>query len=309
MKANFLSLEHAVAARFCEADRQIGAFFGQLTADFIVKHQIAALDFVSSHGHTIFHEPEKGFTVQVGHGATLAAHCGFPVVCDFRSTDVALGGQGAPLVPIGDLLLFSEYQACLNLGGIANISFLQQNECSAFDIVPANMVLNILAEKVGKMYDHNGDLAKAGNINPQLVAELNALPFFRNANPKSLGKEWVLKMVYPILEKYSSLPVIDLLASACEHIAFQVAQVWVLKDGMSKMLVTGGGAFNSHLIAQISAKLVGKCEVIIPDEKTVKFKEAIIFALLGLLRVKNLPNGLKSVTGASADSVGGCIYL
>ncbi len=310
-KSVFIKLENANAVDFCEWDRKIGAFFGKSVADFLAKFQIEKLDFVASHGHTIFHQPEKGFTVQVGHGADLAAQSGHVVICDFRSKDVAMGGNGAPLVPIGDRLLFPNYKFCLNLGGFANISFQNQHTMIAFDIVAANIVLNFYAQKLGIAYDEEGKLAASGKVNLQILNELNSLPFYKKEYPKSLGKEWVMAEIFPILEKYSLLEG-DILASYCEHIAIQISKVVLENSNLeidTTMLVTGGGAFNKHLMQLIVKKLAGKCQVIIPDENTVKFKEAIIFALLGLLRIKNIPNCLKSVTGASIDNIGGCIYL
>ncbi|MFN0048351.1 MAG: anhydro-N-acetylmuramic acid kinase [Cytophagales bacterium] len=311
-KQYLLSLESANAVFFNEADRKIGQFFGENVRKFIQKYEIEELDFVSSHGHTIFHQPEKNFTVQVGHGAALAAACGYAVVCDFRSKDVALGGQGAPLVPIGDQLLFENYQFCLNLGGFANISFTKNNQLLACDIVPANIVLNALAQKLGHEYDDEGSLAASGNIISDLLSHLDELAFYENEAPKSLGNEWVLREIFPILEKYNHLAVIDILATFCEHISNQISKI-VLKNLPThqdcKMLATGGGAFNTFLIAAINKKLAGKCSIIIPSEKTVKFKEALIFALLGLLRTREERNCIKSVTGASIDNIGGCIYL
>lgn len=311
-KKTFLKLEQANAAYFCEWDRKIGEYFGQQTAAFISKYHLQHIDFLSSHGHTIFHQPEKKFTVQVGHGAALAAAAKLPVVCDFRSKDVALGGQGAPLVPIGDKLLYSDYDFCLNLGGIANISFTDKNnQTLAYDVAPANMVLNFLAQKAEKQYDAGGAIASKGKTIDSLLNKLNNLAFYSQSFPKSLGKEWVLANVIPLFETlFEKESINDLMATACEHSAQQIAAT-VNSTGKSgaKILVTGGGAFNTFLINLLVEKLSGKAELIIPDENTVKFKEAIIFALLGVLRITHSTNALASVTGAEIDNIGGCVYL
>jgi anhydro-N-acetylmuramic acid kinase len=312
-KASILGLENTNALHFLEWDRKVGTYFGEEVNRFIEKKGIREVDFVASHGHTIYHQPAKGFTIQIGHGASLAAACGLSVVCDFRSLDVALKGQGAPLVPIGDKLLFAEYTYCLNLGGIANISFDNtKGTRMAFDICPANMPLNYLVNKIKLEYDANGQLAAKGKVNSLLLDKLNNLNFYKLSSPKSLGKEWVLCDFIPLLEA-SEISIDDKLATVCEHIAIQIAdtisQNHIPGKIDEKLLITGGGAFNSYLIDRIRKLTDQKCNVIIPDEKTVKFKEALIFALLGVLRWEGEVNCLSSVTGATKDSIGGCIYL
>ncbi len=312
LKSAFQRIENSDAAYFCEWDRKTGKYFGEQVIDFMRRNSIAEVDFISSHGHTIFHQPEKGFTVQIGHGASLGAACGLPVICDFRSLDVALGGQGAPLVPIGDQLLFAGYDFCLNLGGIANISFQNADKRMAFDIVPVNMILNKWAQYTGLEFDKDGELASKGNVDENLLNKLNALSFYEQSFPKSLGKEWVLACVIPIIEEFVNLSINDVLATFCEHVALQISKV-VLSNAKGRnncsLLATGGGALNNYLMSLLKTKLSPHCELIIPDEKTLKFKEAIIFAFLGILRVLEIPNSLRSVTGAAKDNVGGCVYL
>lgn len=259
---------------------------------------------VASHGHTVFHQPQEGLTLQIGSGAHIAVHSSLPTICDFRTTDVALGGQGAPLVPIGDKYLFSNFDFRVNIGGIANISYSFMNELHAFDICVANMALNMLAEQMGQPFDINGEIARRGQVNTDLLKQLNNLEYYQHTPPKSLGKEWFETHFLPILGQ-SNLSIRDLLATCTEHVAEQIASTL---DGWSgRALMTGGGALNQFLIERIQSKT--STEIIVPDEQTIQFKEALIFALLGYLRIMEQPNALSEVTGARKDSCGGCIYL
>ncbi len=263
-------------------------------------------DFAAIHGHTVFHQPHLGFTTQIGCGATLAAQLQLSVVCDFRSMDVALGGQGAPLVPIGDALLFGKYAFCLNLGGFSNISYNNQNnERIAFDICPVNIILNYFSQKMGIPYDKDGMLAAQGKIHTELLDQLNSLSYYHQSAPKSLGKEWVVSDFLPIIESYN-LSISDILATLCEHIAIQIAHVLNKQKITGSALVTGGGAYNHFLIQQIQSKVCHFLEI--PDTAIIDFKEALIFAFLGVLRKENIPNCLKSVTGASRNHCSGAIY-
>lgn len=263
-------------------------------------------DFIASHGHTVFHQPDKGLTTQIGSGAVIAARTGITTVCDFRTLDVALGGQGAPLVPIGDELLFGQYGACLNLGGFSNISFRRGAARVAFDIAPCNMALNYLAQKVGQPYDADGALARGENLIPGLMAELENLTYYRQTAPKSLGKEWFESQFLPVLQAYEpSYSIRDLLHTVTLHIARRISAD--TPDGTETMLVTGGGAHNGFLIQQLNQEWGGK--ITIPDTLTVNYKEALIFAFLGLLRLQGENNCLKSVTGAKCDNCGGAVYF
>lgn len=297
-------VENETALGFVRTDIEYGDLLGQLTRDFIDKYKVSP-DFIASHGHTVFHQPEKRITCQIGRGSAIAAGSSFPVVCDFRSLDVALGGQGAPLVPIGDRLLFGEFDYCLNLGGFANISSEQDGKRVAFDVSPANIVLNDLARKQGLPYDPDGALAAQGKVIPPLLHRLNQLPYYAQSPPKSLGKEWVIANIHPLLSEEPHTDN-DLLATFCEHIAMQVAAV-TGKNSTRKLLITGGGAFNSHLVRRISE--LAAATVVLPDHNTINFKEALIFAFLGVLRWRGEHNTLSSVTGAACDNTGGAIYL
>lgn len=296
-------LDRLSAGDLALADVELGHLMGKLAKEFIDKHRLKP-GFISSHGQTIFHQPHLKWTTQIGNGAAIAAETGLPVVCDFRSTDVALGGQGAPLVPIGDRLLFPGFTFCLNLGGFANISFEHGGNRIAYDICPVNMVLNTLAGKAGKAFDDRGNLARSGTLLPGLLESLNQLPFYHQAPPKSLGKEWVEEYIRPLIpDPGSRIP--DLLATFCEHIAIQVGKN-TGTNGADRLLITGGGALNTYLVERIRHHATP--QVALPDLQTIQFKEALIFAFLGLLRWRGEVNCLSSVTGASKDNIGGAIY-
>jgi len=280
----------------------LGLYMGQCIDAFMNEHQIKP-DFIASHGHTVFHQPEKKLTVQIGSGAHIRAITQLPVVCDFRVGDVALGGQGAPLVPIGDALLFTDYLYCLNLGGIANISFDVNGKRIAYDICPANIVLNELSGRKGKPYDEFGELARSGKIIASLLEQLNNLAFYAGKPPKSLGREWIEKNIFPLLSE--NLQVEDLSATFCEHIALQISTNC---KQSGKMLVTGGGTYHQFLIERIQFHLP-KITLVIPEKKIIDFKEALIFGFLGVLSARKETNCLSSVTGAISDSCCGVWYI
>lgn len=287
-----------------KTDAFYGKYIGQCINDFIKRNKLT-VDFISSHGHTIFHNPAEGYTTQIGSGPAIFAETNIPVIYDFRSLDVALGGQGAPLVPIGDELLFGEYEACLNLGGFANISFAKEHQRVAFDICPCNIVLNQVAGFAGKAFDENGTMAASGTVNTELLNELNALSFYKSTGAKSLGREWVEKTYWPIVAAHET-EVSDLLATFTLHITQQI-NIVLSTAKIKSVLVTGGGAFNANLMKQLKrdALFVG---YEIPDSRVINFKESLIFAFLGVLNQANKINTLKSVTGASVNSIGGvCI--
>lgn len=254
--------------------------------------------WICSHGHTVFHSPQTRMTVQIGHGPSLREAAGKPVIFDFRSADVAAGGQGAPLVPVAERDLFSGYAACLNLGGFANITLLQQGPITAFDICPCNTVLNDLANQVGMPYDAGGETASMGNLSPRLLKELNILPYYSQAGPKSLGREMVGQSITPLLKAYDKVSVPDLLHTFTEHIAWAISSAVTNLLENSQVLVTGGGAFNTYLMDRMRA-LAPQITWVIPDMDTVCFKEAVAFAYLGYLHHHNLPGNIPSVTGAA----------
>lgn len=260
--------------------------------------------FIACHGHTVFHQPNEKLTLQILDGSIISAITQITTVCDFRSGDVALGGEGAPLVPIGDELLFSNYNACLNLGGFANVSYRKEGKRVAYDIAPANIILNHLARQEKLDYDHNGAMAKSGTVIPDVLKKLNSLEYYAQPFPKSLGREWVETHV---LNLFKNTNTAHALATATEHISTQIANVLNSISQNGEVLVTGGGAHNLFLMNRLSAKTTA--QIIIPPSDIIDAKEAIIFAFLGKLRLDEKINILSSVTGAQRDSIGGCVYL
>ena len=282
-------------------DKEYGTYLGQCVAEYLQQRHVKP-DFVASHGHTIFHKPEQRYTLQIGDGQALANACGVTVVNDFRTEDVSKGGQGAPLVPIGDRLLFAQYDICLNIGGIANLSYELDGQRIAYDICIANQALNWLAQREGLAYDKDGLIAQRGKVNDALLKRLDDNAFFLQAPPKSLGREFFETYQKQLLESYDTA---DAMATFVEHIAEQIGQaVKPLKQG--KMLITGGGAHNRYLVERIQQHT--QHQVVVPDSQTVDYKEALIFALLGLLRLEGRTNVLCSVTGAPTDSCSGKIW-
>lgn len=291
-----------------QLDVEYGHYLGLLVKQFLSAGNENA-DIISSHGHTIFHQPDKRFTLQIGDGASIAAETGLPVVFDFRSGDVALGGQGAPLVPVGDKILFGEYDYCINIGGIANISFEESNQRIAFDICPANQLLNKLSEELNLEFDNDGLLARSGNISAELLNQLNAFSYYnsKTSGPKSLGNQQIAEYFFPLLHS-ASISIEDKLCTCTEHIAQKISETVNRENSaVQKILLTGGGAFNKFLVDLLKEKT--HHEIILPSEEIIKFKEALVFAFLGVLRMRNEINILKSVTGASRDSVGGVVVL
>ena len=286
--------------------RKLELEYSEFTAKCVLKflnETSENVDFIACHGHTVFHQPDDKLTLQIIDGSVLANLTGITSVCDFRSGDMALGGQGAPLVPIGDAILFKEYEACLNLGGFANLSYEHNKERIAYDISPANLILNDLAQRKNREYDRGGEMARSGNIIPELLNKLDSLPFYSAPFPKSLGREWMEDNITPL---FTNRDTNDSLATCVEHISNQIAIALnrVAKNG--KVLVTGGGAHNTFLIERINHKT--HLDLIIPPPQIIDAKEAIVFAFLGKLRLEEKPNTLASVTGASRNTVGGAVY-
>ncbi len=311
-----------------DLDKAYGQYLGEQVLAFAQKHNVRP-DFVASHGHTIFHKPEEHYTLQIGDGKALAEACGFTVINDFRSEDVSKGGQGAPLVPIGDLLLFDDYEMCLNIGGIANISYDEGGRRIAYDICIANQDLNHLAQMQGLDYDRDGELARSGTVDFDLLKKLNNIPFFLQEPPKSLGREFFETYQKGLIDRglgtedgglgtedlglgtgdlgrlTGGLSIPDMMATFVEHIALQIA-LCVSHLPKGRILATGGGARNKFLIERLQART--KHEVVVPEAAIIDYKEALVFAFLGLLRLEGKTNVLASVTGAESDSCSGRIW-
>ena len=292
---------HLPSEELLKLDVDYGFYLGEKTSEFISKHKIINLDLIASHGHTVFHQPKNKFTLQIGDGRAIKSKINKTVIYDFRSQDVILGGNGAPLVPIGDELLFSNFDACLNLGGFSNISLKRNGKRIAFDICPVNIILNDLALKLGKKFDDNGDLARTGLIDYELLDQLNQLKFYQEKAPKSLGIEWINEEVLPLIKTQKTE---DLLASFTEHSAVQIAKILDEFD-VKNIFITGGGTYNNYLIEKIKAKT--KTEIQIPKKEIIEYKEALIFAFMGVLRSLNLDNVLSSATGSQNDHCSGLV--
>ncbi len=284
-------------------DLEYTKYLGDIIKTFIADNNIKDLDAVCSHGHTVLHRPDQGVTLQIGNLEQISKNIQQTVVCDFRVQDLLFGGQGAPLVPLGDRLLFSQYDYCLNLGGFANISKVSSGVSVAYDICPVNVVMNHYAQKLAMPYDSGGELAKSGEILPTILKQLDALSYYRQHPPKSLGVEWVYKELMPIL-KASKAKEEDVLRTCVAHFASQIVQQ--LNPG-SSVLVTGGGGYNRFLLEQIQASI--DVTLVLPNKTLIEFKEALIFGLLGVLKLRDEVNCLSSVTGASKDHSSGVVFL
>lgn len=307
---------HALSAPdYMLAHTAFGHYCGQKVNEFIAAHNLEfKVQLIVSHGHTAFHMPSKRMTGQIGDGAAIAAETGINVVSDLRAMDVALKGQGAPIVPIGEKLLFKDYEFLLNIGGIANLSFKGTDKYIAFDVCPANRVLNLTAQEKGMRFDEGGKLAASGKIIPNIFDALNELAYYHEPYPKSLANSFGTDIIYPMITRTGTPE--EVLHTYCEHIAFQVARsVELVKElenfsAPAKMLITGGGAHHHHLTQRIGEHLrTLNVEVVIPSKEIIEFKEAIIMALIGVLRWREENNVLSSVTGATRDSIGGAVWI
>ena len=297
------------AEKLIKLHNTYGTWLGEQALQFIDEDKLD-VDYIASHGHTTHHRPEMGLTFQVGSGQHIANTSGHKVICDFRTNDLALGGQGAPLVPIGDRIFFNEYDFCLNLGGISNISFDVKGKRIAYDIGLANMILNYITRKVNLEYDDEGKLARSGKLNEGMLKGLNDLQYYLLPHPKSIGYEWFLDEVVPIVEETDD-SIENLLHTSIHHICDKIAQQIKLNTNSKKqsLLVSGGGALNTFFIETLQQKLGETTKVILPEKIIIEFKEALVFALMSVLRVEQQTNVLSSVTGAKKDSSSGVVYL
>ena len=301
---------------YLQLHSEYGRFIGGQVNLFIQAYNLYhQVQLIASHGHTVFHAPANGFTAQLGCGADIAATTGINVVSDLRAMDIALGGQGAPIVPVGEKLLFPDYDVLLNLGGIANITCKTGDDYIAFDIYPANKILNLLSAKEGKSFDENGALAATGTVHDALLDILNEQDYYSLPFPKSLDNSFGVQTLFPIIESYTNITTADALRTYIEHITIQAATV--LKQLNEKysiankqVFITGGGAFNAFLVNELQQALqpLGY-HVEVPSAEVVNYKEALIMALLGLLRWREENTVLQSVTGASRSSIGGAVWI
>lgn len=294
---------------FFKIHTSFGKWMGTEVNAFIEKYQLHhKVNLIASHGHTAMHFPKDATTVQIGCGASIAATTGIATVSDLRAMDMAFGGQGAPIVPIAEQLLFPNYKLLLNIGGICNISLMGETR-SAFDIAPANRVLNEIVLELNIPFDNNGDNAAKGQVQLELLEQLNALPYYSMPAPKSLANEFGLHTILPLINE-SNLSVYDKLCTMCEHIAQQIEKAIPETFAGEELLITGGGALNNYLISRIEFYLAHKkVKVHIPDHQTIEYKEALAMALIGVLRWREEVNVLASATGAQQDSIGGALWM
>jgi anhydro-N-acetylmuramic acid kinase len=301
---NKLSTAHQLDSNsFIKLHKEYGEYLGNLVNRF-TKGMPIKITLIASHGHTIFHDPNEKITFQLGEGHYIASLTGITTISDFRTMDVALGGQGAPLVPMGDELLFHAYDYCLNLGGFANISYKKDEKRIAFDICPVNIAINLMASEVGKEFDKDGFIAMKGKINTTLLEKLNSLDFYQLVTPKSLGREWFESKIIPLIVD-PSIKLEDRIRTFYEHIAIQISKV-IINEKQQSVLITGGGALNKYLIQIL--KEHSHHQFVLPDRNIIEFKEAIVFAFLGVLRFRGEINVLASATGARTNSVCGVIH-
>ncbi|MFP4019522.1 MAG: anhydro-N-acetylmuramic acid kinase [Bacteroidales bacterium] len=305
LKSQLRDIHNLTPEKFVRLDFQFGKFIGTAVNAFHETHNISGIDYISSHGHTAFHNPAEGYTSQIGSGAAIAAETNISTICDFRATDVAMGGEGAPLVPAGDRLLFGDYDYCLNLGGYSNISYEFNKTRIAFDICPVNKIINHLAAVLNQNMDKDGEMARKGEINTQLLEKLNSLEFYHRTPPKSLDDNWFKNTFLNYMSQFDKVNVYDKLRTVYEHIAIQIKNATKHTDNKS-ILSTGGGTHNEFLIERI--KQLNQNTLIVPDKDLINYKEAIVFGFMGVLRAVNKPNCLCSVTGAKKDTVSGVVY-
>jgi len=301
--SRLVHLPEQSAEIFAKAHVYYGKYLGQMVKKFIEEYELQP-DLIASHGQTVFHAPKQGYTVQIGHGAEIAASTGITTVCDLRTTDVALGGQGAPIVPLGEKELFPDYNCFINIGGITNISFHQADQVIAYDVCMGNILLDYFAEEMNLPFDDGGKLAKSGSIIPSLLDRLNQNQYVKQDPPKSLHAADVVSETLQLLQDDDVIP--DVLRTLVEHISHQIATT-LDANNTAEVMITGGGAFNSFLIEKIKSKT--KAAIVIPEQQIIEYKEALIIAFLGLQRILKKPNVLSSVTGASRDSINGAVYL
>ena len=285
-------------------DKNYTKLLSEYISSFIEEFSIKEIDFISSHGHTALHDPSNSITYQIGNLKELSDYIGLKVICDFRAQDVKLGGQGAPLVPVGEKYIFPEYDNLINLGGFANITIKSNNNLTAYDICPVNIVFNHLSNLRHLKYDDKGKIASSGKLNIELFDCLQSLDYYKQTSPKSLGVEWVNKNIFPLINSFSEIPLEDLLNTFSKHFASQIANNIKSTD---KTLITGGGAYNDYLIQNIMD--LTESEIIIPNSEIIEYKEALIFSFLGVLKDLNINNCYSSVTGAIKDHSSGNIFI
>lgn len=305
LKEKLIRTRDLSVSSFASLDNELGNFFGECCAEFIKSNKLNP-DYIASHGHTIEHHPRKGYSIQIGSPNQISAITGITTLADFRSKDIAKGGEGAPLAPVVEHYLFSNFKLFLNLGGIANISIHKENGISAFDVCPANQLLNFISKDFDAAYDKDGAFAALGENNEALKAKFREDSYLQKLPPKSLDNHYLQDYYFKLVSASKVLKE-DKMRTAVEFITEEIARCLKNEDSSLDLMVTGGGAFNSFLIKNLQSKI--KQEIYLPSKELIEQKESILMSLCGLLRILEKPNSFASVTGASEDTVNGAIYL
>jgi anhydro-N-acetylmuramic acid kinase len=271
-----------------------------------------AIELIGCHGQTIYHEGGR-HTLQIGEPAVIAERTGVPVVSNFRARDIAAGGQGAPLVPFVDYLLFHHdhrTRVALNIGGVANVTVIPAGaapaQVTAFDTGPGNMVIDSLAREMGQPYDRGGKIAESGRVDRALLSDLLSDPYYRRRGPKSAGREQYGAEFVERLKK-SGLPLRDLIATATVLTASAIA-IGIRGAGPADLIVSGGGAHNRQVMIHVAALLPQMTVATSADfGVNVDAKEAVAFAVLAHETWRRRPSNLPSATGAERAVVLGSI--
>lgn len=292
------------AADLFKLDHEYAIYSAEVINKFIQEFDLnrEEINCVAHHGHTYLHRPDLGYTFQLGCSPILSDLVQLDFITDFRKEDVALGGQGAPLVPIGDLYLFKEYDACINLGGFMNISFQEGNSRTAYDLGSFNYILNHLANKLGLEYDKEGSIARSSKADSSLLEKLTKLDYYQRELPKSIGAEYAEAYIIPLVDQFETTVAIS---TYTKHAALIVAKE-VDNHSFKKILLSGGGAHNLYFIDLLQE--LTTAEIVVSNQELTDFKEALIFALLALLKREEKINVLSSVTGSNTDHSAGILY-
>lgn len=319
-----ISLDQSNVQLICSLNFKLGYELAD-AVKFVCKEAafpLEKLDFVASHGQTIWHNPEKmgpfvPSTLQIGESSVIAYETNCQVVSNFRVMDVAAGGQGAPLVSYTDYLLYNDPERNIilqNIGGIANLTYLPKggtvNDIVAFDTGPGNMMLDYIASKYFNVpYDDEGNIARSGHVIPRLLKELMNDPYITKEPPKTTGREYFgTQYVDQIIERYPEEKKEDLLATFTHFVAESIGYNYMHFVGpVDRVIISGGGSYNTYLVELICANVACEVQVLEAYDENSNAKEAIAFALLGYQTLHGRTNNARNATGASKDVILGQI--
>ncbi|GIN69866.1 anhydro-N-acetylmuramic acid kinase [Bacillus sp. J14TS2] len=323
-----MDLEHSDVALVCHLNFRLGYLFAQAVKEVCTQADVSLteINFIASHGQTVYHLPHKDgayerSTLQIGEPAVIAYETGVTVISNFRSMDMAAGGEGAPLVPYTDYLLYQSDQkgvALQNIGGIGNVTAIPKGggveDLLAFDTGPGNMVIDQICQIVkAQPFDEGGKWAASGQVDHSLVNTWMEMDFFMKTPPKSTGRElFGHTFVEKIIQEHQQMEANDLIATATYFTAKSIAaayQKFILPQfAINEMIVGGGGSFNKTLLAFLQGLLPG---IAIRTQEEIGFssvaKEAIAFAILGNETLNRQPANVPKATGASQSVVLGSI--